>query len=50
MSGIEVIKEVRKDSELPILILSAKTDDMDKIQGQSVVVMITSPSHLTHLK
>ncbi|GAX08015.1 MAG TPA: DNA-binding response regulator [Lactobacillus sp.] len=33
MSGIEVIKEVRKDSELPILILSAKTDDMDKIQG-----------------
>lgn len=33
MNGIEVIKEVRKDSELPILILSAKTDDMDKIQG-----------------
>ncbi|MTV82230.1 response regulator transcription factor [Secundilactobacillus folii] len=33
MSGIEVIKEVRKDSELPILILSAKTDDIDKIQG-----------------
>lgn len=33
MTGIEVIKEVRKDSELPILILSAKTDDMDKIQG-----------------
>ncbi|WP_125547110.1 MULTISPECIES: response regulator transcription factor [Levilactobacillus] len=33
MSGIEVVKEVRKDSQIPILILSAKTGDMDKIQG-----------------
>ncbi|QHM50507.1 response regulator transcription factor [Lactiplantibacillus plantarum] len=33
MNGIEVIKEVRKDSQLPILVLSAKTGDMDKIQG-----------------
>lgn len=33
MDGIEVIKEVRKDSQLPILVLSAKTGDMDKIQG-----------------
>ena len=33
MSGIEVIKEVRKDSEIPILVVSAKTSDMDKIQG-----------------
>ncbi|WP_288531256.1 response regulator transcription factor [uncultured Secundilactobacillus sp.] len=33
MNGIEVIKEVRKDSQIPILILSAKADDMDKIQG-----------------
>lgn len=33
MSGMEVIKEVRKDSQIPILILSAKTADMDKIQG-----------------
>ena len=33
MSGIEVMKEVRKDSQIPILILSAKTGDMDKIQG-----------------
>ena len=27
------IKEVRKDSEIPILVVSAKTSDMDKIQG-----------------
>ncbi|WP_268913539.1 response regulator transcription factor [Lentilactobacillus sp. SPB1-3] len=33
MSGIEVVKEVRKDSQIPIIILSAKTEDMDKIQG-----------------
>ncbi|QGX72845.1 response regulator [Lactiplantibacillus plantarum] len=33
MDGIEVTKEVRKDSQLPILVLSAKTGDMDKIQG-----------------
>lgn len=33
MYGMQVVREVRKDSELPILMLSAKTDDMDKIKG-----------------
>ena len=33
MDGMEVIKQVRKDSDIPILVLSAKTADMDKIQG-----------------
>lgn len=33
MNGIETIKEVRKDSNLPILMLSAKAEDMDKIKG-----------------
>ncbi|KRL65278.1 response regulator transcription factor [Companilactobacillus versmoldensis] len=33
MDGIEVTKRVRKDSEIPIIIVSAKTTDMDKIQG-----------------
>lgn len=33
MNGMEVIKQVRKDSDIPILVLSAKTADMDKIQG-----------------
>ena len=33
MSGIDVIKTVRKDSQIPIIIVSAKTTDMDKIQG-----------------
>ena len=33
MDGMEVIKQVRKDSDIPILVLSAKTTDMDKTQG-----------------
>ncbi|GEK07251.1 response regulator [Schleiferilactobacillus harbinensis] len=33
MSGIDVIKEVRKDSQIPIIVVSAKTADMDKIKG-----------------
>lgn len=33
--GLEVVKEVRKDSTLPILMLSAKTSDVDKIRGLS---------------
>ncbi|CAM2838671.1 response regulator transcription factor [Fructilactobacillus fructivorans] len=33
MSGIDVIKEIRKDSQIPIIVLSAKMADMDKIQG-----------------
>lgn len=33
MNGLEVVKIVRKDSRIPILMLSAKSGDMDKIQG-----------------
>ena len=33
VSGSKVIKEVRKDSQIPVLMLSAKASDMDKIQG-----------------
>lgn len=33
MDGIQVVKEVRKTSDLPILMLSAKTSDTDKIKG-----------------
>ena len=33
MSGLDLIKEVRKDSEVPILVVSARTKDLDKIQG-----------------
>lgn len=33
MNGLDVLKTVRKDSRIPILMLSAKSGDMDKIQG-----------------
>lgn len=33
MDGLSVVREVRKDSQIPVLMLSAKTDDLDKIQG-----------------
>lgn len=33
IDGIEVVKRVRKESQIPIIIVSAKTTDMDKIQG-----------------
>ena len=33
MSGTEVLKEVREDNSVPILVLSAKSGAMDKIQG-----------------
>lgn len=32
-SGLEVVKEIRQESSLPILMLSAKTADVDKIRG-----------------
>lgn len=33
MDGLEVCRRVRKDSNIPILMLSAKSEDMDKIMG-----------------
>ncbi|MGO3732140.1 MAG: response regulator [Vagococcus sp.] len=33
MDGMEVVKELRKDSQIPIIMLTAKTTDMDKIHG-----------------
>lgn len=33
MDGMEVVKELRKDFQIPIIMLTAKTTDMDKIQG-----------------
>ena len=33
LDGMAVVRAVRKDSRIPILMLSAKTDDLDKIQG-----------------
>lgn len=50
MSGIDVVKEVRKDSDIPIIIVSAKTGDMDKIQGLITGPTTTCPSLSTPWK
>lgn len=36
VDGIELITAIRNASEMPILILSAKSDELDKIEGLSV--------------
>lgn len=33
MDGMKVVKEVRKESQIPVIMLTAKTTDMDKIKG-----------------
>jgi DNA-binding response OmpR family regulator len=33
MDGLEVVNEIREESQVPILMLSAKTADIDKIRG-----------------
>jgi two-component system response regulator CpxR len=33
MSGMEVLKELRKESQLPVIMLTARGDDMDRILG-----------------
>jgi DNA-binding response OmpR family regulator len=33
MSGTEVLKQLRKESELPVLMLTARGDDLDRILG-----------------
>lgn len=32
-NGYEIIKEIRRNQEIPIIVVSARTDDIDKIRG-----------------
>ena len=43
IDGIEVCKRVRENLSIPILMLSAKSEDMDKIQG----IMTGADDYLT---
>ena len=52
MNGIEMCKKIREFSNIPIIILSAKSDDSDKVQGLGVgaddyMVKPFSPTELT---
>ena len=52
VSGMEICRRVRKESNIPILLVSAKKDDFDKIKGLGLgaddyIVKPFSPSELT---
>ena len=44
LDGYHVLQELRKESNIPVLILSAKDADSEKILGRIWVRMITLPS------
>ena len=50
MDGIETCKRIREKMNIPILMLSAKSEDMDKIQGIMTGAddYITKPFNLIH--
>ena len=52
MDGIEVCRKVRESLNIPILMLSAKSEDMDKIQGIMTGAddYLTKPFYLEELK
>ena len=44
MDGIDACLKIREESEVPIIMLSAKTEDLHKIHGLVLGPTITSPS------
>ena len=50
MDGLNVCREVRKDSNVPIIMLTAKTDEFDNFLALSLVQMIISPSRSVPVK
>ena len=49
LDGIRATLQIRKESRVPIIILSAKTEDADKILGLNVGLMIMLQSLLIRL-
>ena len=52
LDGFEVCQQLRETSSVPVVMLTAKGDDMDKIRSLvwSMEQMTISPSHLTFWK
>ncbi len=48
IDGLEVCRQIRSSSDVPILMLTARDDDVDKIVGSRSAPTITSPSRSTH--
>ena len=47
MSGIDVLRDVRKKSRLPIIMLTAKGDNIDRVIGRRWAPTITCPNLAT---
>ena len=47
IDGLEVCRQIRSSSDVPILMLTARDDDVDKIVGLEVAPTTTSPSRST---
>ncbi len=52
MNGLEVCREIREFSDMPIIMLTAKSDDMDKIMGLEYGAddYITKPFNILEVK
>ena len=50
LTGFEVCQAIREFSSVPIIMLTAKGEDMDKILGLEYGQMIISQSHLIFWK
>ena len=50
IDGYEVCKKIREFSHCPILFLSSKNDELDKIPGLALAVTITLQSRLAPKK
>jgi len=48
MDGIEAVMKLREISNVPIIFLTAKSEDVDKILGLDIGRTITSRNLLTH--
>lgn len=49
VDGFEICKQIREAKEIPILMVSARKEDIDKIRGLDLVQMIISQSHLVQV-
>ena len=48
MEGVEVIKKIRTWSNMPIIVISARSEDMDKMRHGCGLQMIISQNRLIH--
>ena len=45
MDGVEIIKKIRSWSNMPIIVVSARSEDFDKVSDTTVTGSARSPAH-----